>query len=844
MLLACFLEACTHSAAPPASGSDAGPHWMAVEPSSIRLPAGDGTTFTAVIDGSSGAAVHWSIVEGAAGGDVTDEGQYTAPDIAGTYHLVASSKAGPARSAAATIVVLADDDPGSPTSDQLIARALSRGELDAEAALEYRVFAAFGDDRLPDAYRGDDSDVVDDAALLDVVQRFDGLSAQARDVLQPFLLPPYDDASWLALRPVERSSRDLGAPPGHFLDEWDSFEWPDGIVRVWWLRKNEPGDKARAMNIAAAVDIVIAPKLDALGFRRPLPDGGHVTAGITIAGGDDRLDILLTDHIRYSITVPYDGCKQTPAYIELAHGANDAIVAHEYMHAVQFAYHPAAACDDEAQRWLREATATWAEDWIFPFVQDEHRFARYLLDVPELPLEKFDELPGDPSDPIVPIAKAHQYGGYLFPYYLAQASDPNLIRKIWSATTGTTSVLQAIDDSIPGGFKRVWPAFTRFNWNRKDTAWGKYREFRSQNPLGDHLQRTATPVKDFAPRLVALSGLDDQIRLEAPVEHLAARYYHFKFPDTDGPDGGPPRSVLFYNGQTFKLSEQEDLVDFQKTYRHLVTDGVPEAAKRGASIWALFKIAGEQAWREPEEWTGKETRFFCRDRKSERIEELVLVVSNSAFDDPYRLKPPDEPPLLFFSKVGCWRWKALTQVKYDSGPGGFRTTVSASNVLFAHPDVPDLDEAQDGRLQFFPVGGQIDWEIEGTLAVDDGTFCTLTGNGHRTIGADRASNNYLETANFVLPGAAWFHAYAGAGSTGGFTETDICPAGLVTSEAVAEWFNPSFHSFDRRDIEADGTIRFSNVLSESGVTISEAYALDPCSEGDPVCCLPGDSGCP
>ena len=45
-----------------------------------------------------------------------------------------------------------------PTSFQLIDQALARGEITAETALIYKVFAAFGDDRLPSPYRGSASE--------------------------------------------------------------------------------------------------------------------------------------------------------------------------------------------------------------------------------------------------------------------------------------------------------------------------------------------------------------------------------------------------------------------------------------------------------------------------------------------------------------------------------------------------------------------------------------------------------------------------------------------------------------------------------------------------------------
>jgi hypothetical protein len=83
-----------------------------------------------------------------------------------------------------------------PTSDHLIDQALARGEIDSETALTYKVFAAFGDPRLPAAYHGDDSQLVDSHILAEVQARYAGLSATTQATLNPFLIPPAYVGSW------------------------------------------------------------------------------------------------------------------------------------------------------------------------------------------------------------------------------------------------------------------------------------------------------------------------------------------------------------------------------------------------------------------------------------------------------------------------------------------------------------------------------------------------------------------------------------------------------------------------------------------------------------------------
>ncbi len=62
-------------------------------------------TFSATVTGTSNTAVTWSVQEGVAGGTISSTGVYTAPSVAGTYHVVATSAASPASSANVPVVV-------------------------------------------------------------------------------------------------------------------------------------------------------------------------------------------------------------------------------------------------------------------------------------------------------------------------------------------------------------------------------------------------------------------------------------------------------------------------------------------------------------------------------------------------------------------------------------------------------------------------------------------------------------------------------------------------------------------------------------------------------------------
>lgn len=79
------------------------------QPDSIMLAPGDTVTFTAVVANATDTTVAWSVAEGAAGGTITAGGRYTAPAGLGSYHVVATSNADPAKHDTSLVVVVAGD---------------------------------------------------------------------------------------------------------------------------------------------------------------------------------------------------------------------------------------------------------------------------------------------------------------------------------------------------------------------------------------------------------------------------------------------------------------------------------------------------------------------------------------------------------------------------------------------------------------------------------------------------------------------------------------------------------------------------------------------------------------
>jgi len=77
---------------------------ISITPASVTLNPGGSQQFSAAVTGSSNTAVSWRVLD-AGGGSISSSGRYTAPQVAGSYRVQASSAADASKTAQATITV-------------------------------------------------------------------------------------------------------------------------------------------------------------------------------------------------------------------------------------------------------------------------------------------------------------------------------------------------------------------------------------------------------------------------------------------------------------------------------------------------------------------------------------------------------------------------------------------------------------------------------------------------------------------------------------------------------------------------------------------------------------------
>jgi hypothetical protein len=573
-----------------------------------------------------------------------------------------------------------------PSSESLIDDAEARGAITAETAMLYRVYALFGDTRLPQQYRGVDRNDKDSLYLFEVVEKFDTLSAGTQALLYPFLTPPAYTTSWANAK--GRTDTPLLTPPPcqFFSDDYAFVDSPNRLVRVWY--KEDLPDQLTASRIGSTIETTIWPEFQRLLQKTPPQDQAE-----SCNGGSPSLDVYIAD-VGRAYAAPYNRCSPGPVFIVLGRDRKDSTTVHEVFHAFQAAFSLRSCFSGAEYRWWTEATATWSQDFIYGRTnQDEHSISSYFLSYPEKSLDFRDD--------------QHEYGAYLLPFYLHRVlGDSTFVRESWE-NGATKDALHAVEDSLVGGFEEVWPGFVRENWNR-DPAVSYRRE--------DGLFFAARPQRGRIQEVRLAGGaVDGSIPLPYDLPPLSATYLHFTFSGVD------PRTVVFWNGVAERLALQEEYS----------TEPASEPEKKGATVEALYKINGQ--W-QTAIWTGDSFVQFCRDRRAERIEELVIIISNSEFDDPNRkLKPPALRPVLWVSNMACWQFKG-TALHETRGTNGVNIRIETDYIFTSPGGRPDGDPPD----VFFTVAGNSHWTVSGSC----------TGNGIIPVGP-----GFLQTYNFSVHGA-------------------------------------------------------------------------------------------
>ena len=739
---------------------------------------------------------------------------------------------------------------GAATASALISTALKQGRISEEQALTYRVFAFFGDARLPGDYAGAAGGAPDHHLMRELAGRLPTLTAATQDLLLPFLLPPIYEESWHAQQLAPQAtvasermralaSRSQNRGDGRPQANATSVNCRVAQSPTGWLRRTtahfniyypdvQPATQAEA-NISEAIASVVEEvyqSLTSLLGRFPISD-----LGLACNGGDGAVDIYLNYFMpgkQFAVTSTYPGnCENSASFISVnsshplfrvdaAQRPADAnvlravklVMAHEMAHVLQFTMDRKAACDDYV--WVDEATAVWSADHVDPSFDHEDGFnhqspagtrtgsflLRYLARDHLASIEK----PG--SDESI---SDHGYSEYLFFQFIARKYGSNVIRLVHDAQIGQASV-EALETAISpqGGMKTVWPEFARTLWIGASERVLDYWSTTDRYDYGlSHIyQKTGGDAFALAQTKLETLKVDQKGQPRATFELL--------------------RNALTFGSGNYEIEQRSMLYEHFRftdpTVRSVILVN-PIAILPGhdrMKVQAVKKIGG--VWKAIEDWTEDATKSFCLDRKDERVEELILIVSNSAVDrgagEPFRI--PDAFPMrLSTSNVGCWRWTGTSSTTTTYDDGNLVGTSTGSGVV--QWDVRDL---LPGSVQFEPQAGFIDGSSSGHLGA-----CTFTENAaRRTLDANGPAAGRLYIGLDLDLGFGQspdrtltaFDGFADMVST----RTMACPGSVVTSTGPIGFTWLQVESAAKHAVSADGTTLEGQYIASFAATRS------------------------
>jgi hypothetical protein len=297
--------------------------------------------------------------------------------------------------------------------------------------------------------------------LLEVRQQWNKLDGSTRDALSSMLTRPSQTYS-------------IVSPEGHFRIHYDlsgsnavpstDVDPADGIPDfVQW--------------IADYADSSYRTEIIGLGQLTPPSDG--------TLGGDSLYDIYTEEMPYYGYTQP-EGAGPEPwndaySYISVHRnfigfppntdpdgnqkGAAKVTVAHEFYHAIQFAY------DVGEQVWFMETSSTWMEDYVYDVVNDNYNYLPTLFNDPDWSLHS--------------TTNGHMYSAFIWGKYLQENFGAQTFPDIWNQLITTSpypafsTVLAAKGATVPQEVAEFW-AWNYVTASRND---GNHYEEAENYPL-------------------------------------------------------------------------------------------------------------------------------------------------------------------------------------------------------------------------------------------------------------------------------------------------------------------------------------------------------------------------
>jgi hypothetical protein len=478
-----------------------------------------------------------------------------------------------------------------PTSLQLITTAQKKGVIDINKAWTYRLQSVFEPDKLPDKFRSTTPLGDADWLIRDYMKTKPQLNPDTVNTLDRYLKRPDDPDSFL-FNKYNSSSRSIRLPQLGPRQAWadnkinprytggQAIDCDKGLIKIHVREHME----AKALEAKGMLDdLDMYNRFKQLLGREPRGDKAD-----TPNGGDKRIDIYMVPRDKMvgapGLCIPTLGSGQySSAYIFIKEnlsgkklGSN---LAHELFHAFQFSF------DAEEDSWWMEATAQWSIDFIKKEWNVEWEVLKFVFLRSEFRMKPITEFGGN-----------HEYGIYLFPYYMSQEYSDETIAAIWKnceQKRGPSS-LQAIDDEL--GFDDVFKEFVLFNLDDGSYK-GKYKDHNGPLKLFEY----------HGYKEIELKARDDELlrdgkRVTIKIPKLSAVYVQ----------------ICNYIDETKIPLLRFKLDQFFKN--------------KDLDVQAVINPWGDSRY---EDWSELEEKEFCLNNKNELFQSIALVLSNKSRTDSF-----------------------------------------------------------------------------------------------------------------------------------------------------------------------------------------------------------------
>lgn len=496
------------------------------------------------------------------------------------------------------------------------------GKIDYETHLVEKVKYAFGDSKTIGKYKKFVETFEDDGAMNKIVKNYSKLSDKTKKELKPYFKRPTDPNSYLyqkinSIKVAQVSDKKFGLidiagandrpTSSNYGKIFKYIDTADQKIRVWYLYDKSIGDsnsfnKTFLSDAKQVVSDLNKNKVYSK-FKELLKEDVISDKNL---GGDGKLDIYLdpTNIMLKNIAgqsnaaglnvpdISGSNFSGSSFIIVDSNTMDDIIkstVAHEVFHAFQRSF----IFDYDKDHWWIEATAVWAENFIYHNLDSEQKWVEDFIPFPN------EILNSDSGN--------KEYGAYVFHLYLYKTYGDVIIQKIFKATeiSGGQTIIKTIGSMIPSGNAdkiRGFKDFTLWNYNLNPVQYYKLAD-KSGNFPTDSSGDNVLPLS-----LVENQALMIKINKTSP---LAAQVITIDNFITDK----KVNKIEFTNVWSQKA-------DVSKTY---------------AGVKAIIYPKTGNSW--VEDWTDKMTRDFCLNKNSsgrnENIKSVTLILSNAGIESDF-----------------------------------------------------------------------------------------------------------------------------------------------------------------------------------------------------------------